>query len=234
MKRKKTKTYESWPCVFEVSDAAGPRRFPGKPRVCVKPKCSKPGSALEQWFSVSEKVEEKKLVSIRYDLMLEENIKGGTNNPFCLPKEKAEADWAIQTLEQSLLRDGYTIWDETSTRRLYVIETYPTEDTPEDKVGCLYVGQTAYPIEERIEQHRLGPEYPWEGVRRYSRDCHKNFKEPRLDWMPEEYRLEFFHANLVLAAESDLRLHFESLGYEVSGGQERYEKRKALPSQKKS
>ncbi len=226
MKRKKTKTYESWPCVFEVSDAAGPRRFPGKPRVCVKPKCSKPGSALERWFSVSEKVDKKKLVSIRYDLMPGENNKGGSNNPFYLPKEKAEEDWAIQTLEQSLLRDGYTIWNETSTRRLYVIETYPTKDTPEDKVGCLYVGQTAYPIEERIEQHRLGPEYPWEGVRRYSRDCHKNFKEPRLDWMPEEYRLEFFHAELVLAAESDLRLHFESLGYEVSGGQERYEQQK--------
>ena len=50
--------------------------------------------------------------------------------------------------------------------------------------------------------------------------------------MPEEYRLEFFHAELVLAAESDLRLHFESLGYEVRGGQERYEKRKALLSEK--
>ena len=114
-----------------------------------KPKCSKPGSALEQWFSVSEKVDKKKLVSIRYDLMPGENNKGGSNNPFYLPKEKVEEDWAIQTLEQSLLRDGYTIWNETSTRRLYVIETYPTKDTPEDKVGCLYVGQTAYPIEER-------------------------------------------------------------------------------------
>ena len=59
MKRKKRKAYESWPCVFEVSDAAGPRRFPDKPRVCVKPKCSKPGRALERWFSVSEKVEKK-------------------------------------------------------------------------------------------------------------------------------------------------------------------------------
>ena len=90
MKRKKRKVYESWPCVFEVSDAAGPRRFPDKPRVCVKPKCSKPGRALERWFSVSEKVEKKKLVSIRYDLMPGENNKGGSNNPFYLPKEKAE------------------------------------------------------------------------------------------------------------------------------------------------
>ena len=97
MKRRKRKTYQSWPCVFEVSDAAGPRRFPGMPRVCVKPKCSKPGRALERWFSVSGKVEKKKLVSIRYDLMPGENNKGGSNNPFYLPKEKAEETKANET-----------------------------------------------------------------------------------------------------------------------------------------
>ena len=157
-----------------------------------------------------------------------ENNKGGSNNPFYLPKEKAEEDWAIQTLEQSLLRDGYTIWNKTNTYRLYVIETFPTEETPKEKIGCLYVGQTSYPIDERIEQHRLGPAYQWEGVPRYSKDCHKNFNQPRLELIPEEYQLDFFHKELVLAAESDLRIYFEDRGYEVRGGQEKYEQRKKL------
>ncbi len=117
-------------------------------------------------FQFQKRFEKKKLVSIRYDLMPGESNKGGSNNPFYLPKEKAEEDWAIHNSRAKSFSEMATRFGmKTSvTYRLYVIETHFQPKTlPRIKSAACMLARRRIPVDERIEQHRLGPAYPWEG-----------------------------------------------------------------------
>ncbi len=146
--------------------------------------------------------------------------------PFRTPGESAKLKAASRGLRERLAGEGYTVNGDMKTWRVYVVELLPPEkqDPKHKPAGYLYVGQTSISVEERARQHELGPSYPWKGRQTHSRPCHKQFKVLRLDMLPAAFTGPLYSEELALNAESMLRLYFESLGYEVIGGQERYPK----------
>ncbi len=146
---------------------------------------------------------------------------GGLKQPFIYVQGDTEYENAVSDLKEKLKQEGYVIL--RNPRRLYVVELNPSRNTPKNAVGSVYVGQTSFPVEERIKQHRLGPKYPWKGKAKHSPRCHKRFVQPRLDLIPNQFKCIYGSLEEALVSESNLRIHFESIGYEVIGGTERYE-----------
>ena len=215
----------AWLCVFERN---GERRHPEKPAVWVCTSGVEPGPDLDQHVRKTERWKSRKVTEVRYDLMPSSSKPGGRDNPFLLPRDK-EASQAIRNhLQAKLKAEGFTTGKDLTTWRLYAIELVPPAKQSSE-LGWLYVGQTSLTSETRVEQHRLGPAFPWKGKPKHSRECHKRFLAPRLEIIPEPFRQTYYSGEAALTAEADLRLHFEGLGYEVLGGQERYEEQKLRP-----
>ena len=216
---------KTWLCVFETD---GPRRSPEKPRVLVARKVIRPGPELDKFINTSKKLRKSRAKSVLYELMPDVHELGGRDNPFIMPIDQAKFKKAEESLCQRLKAEGYTVGDDQTVWRLYAIETKSPTKPRKPYRGHLYVGQTSIAVEDRIEQHRLGPAYPWKGKPKHSLDCHKNFLGPRFDLIPDQFKQPYFTREAALLAEADLRLYFEGLGYKVKGGKERYEQRKGL------
>jgi hypothetical protein len=139
---------------------------------------------------------------IRYDLMDDASF-----------DDRQAAEEHVREMQIRLARQGYAVNGRADIYRTYVIELDGSKMP--DHLGWLYVGQTAKPVAERIEEHRTGRRF------RHSSKVAKNFCRPRLDLAdPGEYYLR----EDALLAESRLRVRLESLGYAVEGGQEQYQK----------
>jgi len=157
---------------------------------------------------------------VRYDLMPEDREPGGRLTPFLMPCNAAAARKAVTQLRDELQATGYTVNGITAVWRLYVIELRRRPSAKGDaSKPYVYVGQTSMPVEERARQHRRGPEYS-PGYDKYSRICHKTYKQLRLDLLPRWARQTFYSRCQALRAEGKLRLHFEREGYRVEGGTE--------------
>jgi len=220
------KTCRLWIYVFEINEQDGFLSGSGKPKVHVCVKTHEPGRKIARWIRSNRKAKKLHIAKVRYDLMPPRAARGGLERPFISADGNADYKNAVKDLKKKLKREGYVVI--RNPRRLYVIELKPSRNTPKHAVGSVYVGQTSFPVEERIKQHRLGPEYPWKEKSKHSPRCHQRFVQPRLDLIPQQFKVIYGSKEEALVAESDLRIHFESLGYEVIGGKERYDKQRKL------
>jgi hypothetical protein len=167
-----------------------------------------------------------RVVDALYELMPQNSQPGGRDNPFIKPTHNAEIQAAAKALRERLRCDGYTVNGDMTVWHLYVIELdSPSQRTCPGPRGHLYVGQTSLAVEDRIRQHREG-HTNLRGHQLHSRLCHKYFKCPRPDLLPEEFQQTLYCKEDALIAESDLRIYFESQGYRVAGGTERLEERR--------
>ena len=209
-----------WLCVFELDDSAGPRRVPGKPNVRVEQKSIKPGPDLEAWLGKTKASKRPELVRVRDDLMPKDQQHGGRLKPYKYPRDKDLLDKALTALRETLRCQGFTVDGVTDMYSLYVIELDDSHiaKKPDGYRGYVYVGQTELSPEERARQHELGPKYPWKKKPNHSRPAHNHFRRPAPELLPPKFRKKLLCRSSALRAEGDLRLYFESKGYEVEGG----------------
>ena len=209
-----------WLCVFELDDSAGPRRVPGKPNVRVEQKSIKPGPDLEAWLGKTKASKRPELVRVRDDLMPKDQQHGGRLKPYKYPRDKDLLDKALTALREKLRCQGFTVDGVKDIYSLYVIELDDTHlaKKPDGYRGYVYVGQTELSPEERARQHELGPKYPWKKKPNHSRPAHNHFRRPAPELLPPKFRKKLLCRSSALRAEGDLRLYFESKGYEVEGG----------------
>lgn len=211
---------QQWLCVLELTNGTGPRRHPSLERILVRKVQTRPGLELDEQIARRNRWRKKSVSRVRYDLMPRETQPGGLRNPFLMPQHAAAARAAEKQLRDELSAKGYTVNGGMQIWRLYVVEleyTPPKKGAP--KVGRVYVGQTTLPVSDRVEQHRLGPSYR-PGYTKYSRPCHRLFKEMRQSLLPAWARQDFYSECAALRAEGCLHLHFSRLGYQVDGGTE--------------
>ena len=213
--RKPPRPSNRWLCVFETDDSDGTRRISDKPRVLVKQKTVQPGAKLDTWFQKT-KSRKPKFVRVRYDLMPASE----QPTPYKYPRDKELIKAALKSLREKLLCKGYTVNNSTSVYSLYVIELNDSHIArrPAGYRGYVYVGQTGLSVEERAKQHELGPEYPWKKKPKHSTICHSYFRKLNLGLLPQGFQTKLLCRSAALRAEYNLRLHFESKGYEVEGG----------------
>jgi hypothetical protein len=216
----------TWLCVLEADDSAGARRLPSLPHVKVCSSISEPGDKMAARYSRHGVYTPGDFVAVRNDLMPDPMSPGGRDRPFMTPTDEFLLKSAKAALRQRLEMLGYTVNRSLDVWSLYVIELDAAQ-LPARKpqyTGYLYVGQTSQPVEKRIEQHRLGKDYPLSGSHYiHSRLAHKHFRRPRLDLIPDGFPKQLFCLEHALQAESLLRCRLEDLGYKVEGGTERYE-----------
>jgi hypothetical protein len=211
---------QEWLCVLELADETGPRRHPSLERVFVQRVRTRPGLELDEQIERRNRWRRKGVTRVRYDLMPRETQPGGLRNPFIVPLHAAAARDAEEQLREDLSAQGYTVNGSMQVWRLYVVELeYTPPAKGAKKIGRVYVGQTKKPVEERVEQHRLGPNYR-PGYTNYSRPCHRLFKGVRQSLLPEWARKDFYSECAALRAEGCLHLHFKRLDYQVDGGTE--------------
>jgi len=217
-------TRRVWLCVLKTDDLAGPRRHPDRPRVVVKSLPRRPGLELDRWVKTSPRARRLRVVNVVYEAMPAANQPGGRDRPFLRPLQRRKIAAAEKILRQQLRCDGYTLNGDLTVWRLYVIELDPAAAGP-DAAGFVYVGQTSQPVADRIRQHREG-HHTAKGQRLHSQVCHRHFRRPRLDLLPEDFRQPLFCQDDALTAEADLRLALEAEGYRVEGASERYAQRR--------
>jgi len=211
---------QEWLCVLELADETGPRRHASLERVWVQKVRTRPGPELDKQITRSKRWRKKGVSRVRYDLMPRDTQPGGLRNPFIVPLHAAAARAAEKQLRDDLSAEGYTVNGRMQVWRLYVIELeYTPPAKGARKVGRVYVGQTKKPVEERVEQHRLGPSYQ-PGYKKYSRPCYRRFKGLRQSLLPDWARRDFYSECAALRAEGCLRLHFQRLDYQVDGGKD--------------
>jgi hypothetical protein len=219
------KSTATWLCVLEADESAGARRVPALPHIKVCASISKPGELMAARYSRKGVYQPGDFVAVRYDLMPDPMSPGGRDRPYIMPVDEPLLKSAKMALRQRLEALGYTVNKARDVWSLYVIEldgAQLSEGQPKFK-GYLYVGQTSQPVEHRIEQHRLGKDYPRDGRPSiHSRIAHKHFRRPRLDLIPDGFPRQLFCLEHALQAESLLRRRFEDIGYKVEGGTERY------------
>lgn len=206
-----------WLCVLETCDSRCRRRCPSLGCVRVRRTTIVPGPKLDAHVRASKKLINLGVRCVRYDLMPNDSQLGGRLRPFLVAEHarKAESD-----LRNRLLGLGYTVNGNTTVWSVYVIELDDQDSaTGKSSGGFVYVGQTSLTVEERVRQHFLGPEYK-PNYTKYSRICHKRFRQLRMDLLPTWARCSFFTKCDALRAEGRLRLHFEKQGYRVEGGTE--------------
>ncbi|MDA0677464.1 MAG: hypothetical protein O2788_05600 [Chloroflexi bacterium] len=207
-----------WLCVLELLDRGAARRCPHLPHVEVTRTLTPPGVELDARIKSDKKWMAKGVRRVRYDLMPEDREPGGRLTPFLMPCNATAARKAVTRLRDELQAKGYTVNGNTTVWRLYVIELRPRGSATGDTIQpYVYVGQTSIPLEVRARQHRLGPAFS-PGYDKYSRICHKHYKQLRLELLPRWARQTFYSRCYALRAEGKLRLHFESEGYRVEGG----------------
>lgn len=212
----------AWLCVFEETLPDVPRRVPDKPHVRVEQKSIRPGPELEDWLGRARRGKRPELVSVRNDLMPQDQHRGGLCRPYKLPEDRAKIDEALKKLRGKLRCAGFTVNADTTLWSLYVIALNDSHLTqrPEDYRGYVYVGQTAICPIERAKQHELGPAYPWRKRPAYSRVCHKYFRQYVPDLLPKRFQKKLLCRDAALRAELALREHFVAKRYEVEGGTE--------------
>ena len=220
--KKPEKPTPRWLCVFELDDSVGPRRVPSKPHVRVEQKALKPGPDLDAWLERAKASKRPELVRVRYDLMPKDKQHGGRLKPYKYPGKKHLIDKALHALREKLCCQGFTVDGVTDMYSLYVIELDDTHiaKKPEGYRGYVYVGQTVLSPDERARKHELGPKYPWKKKPNHSRPAHNYFRRLALELIPPKFRKKLLCRDAALRAERDLRLYFESKGYEVEGGKD--------------
>lgn len=157
---------------------------------------------------------------VRYDMMPNETRPGGALRPFVVPRQLQAARAEEKAVREKLSAKGYTVNGDMRIWRLYVVEleyTPPAKGKP--KNGRVYVGQTQLTVEERVEQHRLGPNYQ-PGYKKFSSHCHRLFKKLRQDLRPGWACKNCYSECEALRAEGRLHLHFKAKNYQVHGGTE--------------
>jgi hypothetical protein len=216
----RNKPQQEWLCVLELNQAAAPRRNPSLERLLVKRVRTQPGPELKKQVTTNNRWMKKGVVRFREDLMPKDTQPGGRLRPFELPRDAEKARAAEDALRDALLAQGYTVNGHMKLWKLYVVELeYTPPARGKKKIGRVYVGQTTLQVNERIEQHRLGPNYK-PGYKKYNNKCYELFGQPRLDLLPAWARADFYCECDALRAEGCLRLHFEDRGYHVDGGTE--------------
>lgn len=209
-----------WLCVFEVDKPAADRRHATLEHVHVAKTLTPPGPELDDRVRTDRKWRKRRFRKVLYELMPRDDEKGGRRMPFIMPGEKRAATKATKALRDRLSGLGYTVNGDSTVWRLYVIELVQERvPTSQSSRGYVYVGQTSLPVAERAKQHRLGPAYA-DRYTKFSRVCHRYFKQLRLDLLPRWACKTFFSRCAALQAEGRLRLHFERAGYKVEGGTE--------------
>ena len=207
---------DRWLCVFETDDSGVPRLISDKPRVWVEQKTVQPGVNLDAWFQRIKQSKRPEFVRVCYDLMPARQ----QSKPYRYPRDKELIKAALKSLRKKLLCKGYTVNNSMSVYSLYVIELNDSHiaDRPDGYRGYVYVGQTGLSVEERAKQHELGPEYPWKKKPKHSTICHSHFRKLNLGLLPQRFQTKLLCRSAALRAEYNLRLHFESKGYKVEGG----------------
>ena len=218
-------TQRVWVCVLKMSDLTGPRRRADRPRVVVKALPKRPGLELDEWVKTSRRAKRMRVVNVVYEAMPRPSELGGRDCPFIKPTQKTEMDAAMKLLRQQLRCEGYTVNGDMTVWHLYIIELMPLPGDLGKPSGCLYVGQTSQPLEDRIRQHREGHHNP-KGQRLHSLACHKRFLRPRMDLLPTEFSQTLYCQEDALTAEADLRLALEADGFTVEGGTEKLSARR--------
>jgi hypothetical protein len=147
---------------------------------------------------------------------------GGRLKPYKYPRDEDLIDKALKALREKLRCQGFTVDGVTDMYSLYVIELDDTHiaKKPDGYRGYVYVGQTELSPEERARQHELGPEYPRKKKPNHSRTAHNHFRGLALELLPPKFRKKLLCRSAALRANRDLRLYFESKGYEVEGGKD--------------
>lgn len=216
------KSSPRWLCVFELDDSAGQRRVPGKHHVRVEQKAIKPGPDLDAWLDKTKASTRPELVRVRDDLMPKDQQHGGRLKPYKYPRDKDLLDKALTALREKLRCQGFTVDGVKDIYSLYVIELDDTHiaKKPDGYRGYVYVGQTVLSPDERAHKHELGPQYPWKKKPKHSRPAHNHFRRPAPELLPPKFRKKLLCRSAALRAERDLRLYFESKGYEVEGGKD--------------
>jgi hypothetical protein len=206
--RPRTRTHEKsakrprthWVFVVEYADDR-PRREPLLPHLRVAITVTEPGPRLDALREKNGVKKPELWGQIRYDLMDDASF-----------DDHAAARNHRQLVVERLARQGYAVNGGADIYRTYVIELDPSQKP--DHVGWLYVGQTAKPVAERIEEHREGRRF------RHSPAVRKHFRRERPELADGQ---QYYLREDALLAESRLRFRLESLGYAVEGGQERYD-----------
>ena len=217
-----TKPSPRWLCVFELDNSVGQRRIPGKPHLRVEQKAIKPGPDLDAWLEKAKASTRPELVKVGYDLMPKDQQHGVLLKPYKYPRDKDLLDKALTALREKLRCQGFTVDGVKDIYSLYVIELDDTHlaKKPDGYRGYVYVGQTVFSPEERAHKHELGPQYPWKKKPNHSRPAHNHFRKLAPELLPPKFRKKLLCRSAALRAERDLRLYFESKGYEVEGGKD--------------
>jgi hypothetical protein len=219
-KQHSAKQQSEWLCVLELDQAAGPRRHPNLARLLVKRSRTRPGEDLDKQITTNTRWRNKGTVRVRYDLMPKETQPGGTLRPFRVPREAADACDAEKQLREKLSAKGYTVNGDMTIWRLYVVELeYAPPPKGRPKAGRVYVGQTKLEVADRVNQHKLGPNYE-PGYRKYNKQCHRLFKTLNQDLRPWWASKDFYSECEALRAEGRMRLYFEARNYHVDGGKD--------------
>lgn len=116
-------------------------------------------------------------------------------------------------LATKLSNKGYTVNQNTTVYRMYVIELNP-EGTSDVGRGYLYVGETSIPIEERFIQHKTNARTA-SGRSLASRVVRKKGLRLRHDLIPSGL---YFSRKASREAEARLAERLRQKGYRVEGG----------------
>jgi hypothetical protein len=154
--------------------------------------------------------------------MAKDQQHGGRLKPDKYPRDRDLLDKALTAMREKLRCQGFTVDGVTDMHALYVNELDDTHlaKKPDGYRGYAYVGQTVLSTDERALEHELGPEYPWKKKPNHSRQAHNHFRRPAPELLPPKFRKRPLCRSSALRAKRDLRLYFNSKGYEVEGGKD--------------
>ena len=126
---------------------------------------------------------------------------------------KKRAKSARAKLARKLSNNGYTVNQDTTVYRMYVIEL-DAEGISDVGRGYVYVGETSKPIEERFEQHRTNARSA-SGQKLASSVCYRRGLHLRHDLIPSGV---YFSRKASREAEARLAERLRKKGYRVEGG----------------
>lgn len=197
-----------WIEVVEIDDDGGRkirRRHRFLPSLHVGITTVEPGPKLQARWKRKMNKKPGTWIGLRPDLMDEIEF-----------DDRSAAESHKKTMVATLSAMGYTVNGDHTVYSVYVIEL--DHSHLPDCTGYFYVGQTAKSPVERVIEHRDGKRT---GNRRlYSKEAHLHFKK----WRPDlGLSTKHYSREAALQAESHWRLFLEQRGYQVVGGQEKYE-----------
>ena len=126
---------------------------------------------------------------------------------------KKRAKSARAKLARKLSNNGYTVNQDTTVYRMYVIEL-DAEGISDVGIGYVYVGETSKPIKERFEQHRTNARSA-SGQKLAASVCYRRGLHLRHDLIPSGV---YFSRKASREAEARLAERLRQKGYRVEGG----------------